>query len=60
MNCTLTAPKHAEQTVNITVTMNQAFTLSEVIFHLDNSSYEYKELREIGRELHREAKKLHK
>jgi len=56
----LTAPTQEPKTIYITVTMNQAFALSEVILMLDKDSYDYKELKEVGRELHEKAKKLHK
>ena len=57
---TLTAPPQKLKLVDITVTMNQAFALSEMIIMLDKNSYDYKELKEVGRELHEKAKKLHK
>jgi len=57
---TLTAPKQELDHVDIAVTMNQAFALSDLILMLDKNSYDYKQLREIGRELHEKAKNLHK
>jgi hypothetical protein len=57
---TITAPPHIPKTVDITVTMNQAFAMADIISMLDKNSYEYKQLTEVGQELHKKAKKLHK
>jgi len=56
----LTAPPEIVRTVDITVTMNQAFALADLIILLDKESYDYKQLRDVGFELHKKAKALHK
>ena len=55
---TLTAPKSEERTINITMTMGQAFLISDMILEMDKDSFKYKQLNKLGCKLHKKAKEI--